>query len=980
MSNMLKMTSDLQISLKHRLQIKKATDRHSNQFVKRYIKPTIDAYLQEALPSMPHLFSREIGPFAHQDMERLGIYDEQGNLRSDYALFSNPLDLADYDESKKVPGRQSGYTPPSERVKNAGWCVFTFEYDGSTGADLEMQLDWFKGKANKCPFGKVHKELSKYPDYRGYCTVFSGNKSLHIHLVFDTKHLDQTLAASKNSKAKAVWEGDLPQEIFTLVYRDVWYKLAAIICDRLNTNVTFDQRMTSYVQKRRLPWGHRMLTKPSSLHGFHKGDTIEQTVIQEHILTRAPAKAGEEPLFAATNLDQIQQVTRQATRSTSTVMVTASEEQRVLDLLKKYLGANGWGDYPMPVKLYHDGISHYLHFKNNAKDVHPSSFIRGDFRRVLLAGKGAQKAPLFLPNGLTLDETLQRIDPQSTLVSFAPKPKARLGDNFPMSQGFSNTVNSVASAREFLSLKAKSIAERGGVTLLQAPEGIGKSYALMNVCLEIRWDRDAERWRNATRQGQKFEATTGFIVLACKSYQQVYEKAVEFGSIPNAPQRVVILKSVTKLYKQALRSFDGASAITRQEAGQNGHRSLIHAIKADQPDVYDKMCKLRDDIWRNEAGMVQFDRCATVVMVHDVIKTWSHSLYSKAFLNPAFPDDFNADDISQCAKEMSVSRVIFDEVDVRDLVDVVSEDHQRFVDRVHKACTGSWSEVSLKDRVSAYQKIANTFKYVPVSYDRCDAILRLDLTPKDKVRLQSANFPFGHGTEEANIYNDIDNQVHFVAPLRWYVSIGCPVTILTTEDLPRLVVEGMNHNQSGRFTNEQIKIINFCNAPHMTQETVPLVFEESARMPRKSDPSKPSVRNLATLLFENDLCDFIISNGLSGLPPELSCKVGSHKSTRGRNDLQRRTIVSILTFPGLTEFTELCAIGARFGISEPVTVYYRDMLYQNLGRNLGSRGHDMQDADVHSVIMKQSLFKCLNGFESEQDKMGFERYQLRLVG
>lgn len=980
MSSNLKKASDLQISPKHQKQIQKAQERQLNEFVNQYIKPTIDAYLEDCLPSLPHLFTREFGAYAHQDMHHHSIYDEDHELLSDYSLFSNPLDLADYNESDRKKGHHSGYTPPSQRIKNAGWCVFTFEHDGSNAADLEMQLDWFKGKRNKCQFSKVHKELLKYPDYRGYCAVFSGNKSVHIHLLFDTKHLDRSLHVGKNSKAKAVWDGDLPPEVFSLVYRDVWQCLTTIICDTLNTDVVFDQSLGSYIQKRRLPWGHRKLTQPSALHGFGAGDLVEQTVIQEQILGRASVKADHTPLFTIPDLDQIQQVTRRATRAASTNIVEAVEEQEVLDLFVDYLKANGWSTYPMPVKLYHDGVSHFLHFQNDAQDVHPSSFIRGDFRRVYLAGKGAPTSSIFLPNGLTLDETLQLIAPPSTFVTTAPKTKPRLCDNFPMSRTFNNNVTSLAGAREFLNQKAKQIAEWDGVTLLQAPEGIGKSYALMNVCQEIRWDHDAETWQHAMRHGENFKLSQGFIVFACKSYQQAHEKATEFSSVPNAPQRVVVLKSVTKLYKEALEMVEAASAITRQDAGQKGHPSLLHAIKSEQPDVYDKMCTLRDALWRNDEGKIRFDDRATVVMVHDVIKSWSHSLYSKAFLNPSFPDDMNDDAIALCAKQMSVSRVIFDELDVRDLVDVVSRDHHDFAESVRSACKQSWSEASLKQRVKAYCKIANQVQIVPFGYDRCDAILRLDLTTKDRVLLRSADYPFGQGPSDKNIYSEIDNKEYYVTPLRWYHSIGCPVTILTTEDLPRLIASGINQNLKTGASKKRIKTINFCNAPHMSQETVPMYFNETARMPRYNDSSTPSVVDLATMLLGDDHCDYVISNGLSRLPQEFFCKVGSHKSVRGRNDLQGCKIVSILTYPGLDEFAEICAVGARFGIIDPVTIYYRDMLYQNLGRNLGSRGHDLQSEDVHSVIMKPSLYKCLNGFKLPGDQLGFERYQLRLAG
>jgi hypothetical protein len=61
-----------------------------------------------------------------------------------------------------------------------------------------MQLDSFSGKPDACRFAAVHKALSTYADYRGYASIFSGHKSVHIDIVFDIRHLSKELFDSND--------------------------------------------------------------------------------------------------------------------------------------------------------------------------------------------------------------------------------------------------------------------------------------------------------------------------------------------------------------------------------------------------------------------------------------------------------------------------------------------------------------------------------------------------------------------------------------------------------------------------------------------------------------------------------------------------------------------------------------------------------------------------------------------------------------
>jgi len=43
-------------------------------------------------------------------------------------------------------------------------------------------------------FAEVDRGLARFKEYRGYTIVFTGNRSLHFHLIFSTKHLDKMIA------------------------------------------------------------------------------------------------------------------------------------------------------------------------------------------------------------------------------------------------------------------------------------------------------------------------------------------------------------------------------------------------------------------------------------------------------------------------------------------------------------------------------------------------------------------------------------------------------------------------------------------------------------------------------------------------------------------------------------------------------------------------------------------------------------------
>ncbi len=984
----MKKIQDLNISDKHKQQLTRARKRGSNELFSQFILPTLKA--EDDDMAVPHLFKRSSGSFMYFDLEEMidECTSEPGGIdwpavQKKAALFTNPLQLGQFDEAKRIPGENSGGTPPSERITNAGWWAYTFEYDGSSREELEMQLDWFRGKPETCPFSEVHRALSKYADYRGYSAVFSGNKSLHVHLLFDTRHLSRDLSINANATVRGLWTGDVPDEHLNKLHRAVWPEIAAIINEHLRTDVHFDDGLRSYVQKRRCPWGIRTLEKPSTLHGWDAGDQVEQVVLQERISGRTLAPKNALALATFEKSQDANVHHRENQRRPSPRSVTDEASAVLVPLFQSYLRSEGWGEFPKPVNLSFDGTHNIAFFKNDASDVHPSTLIQGDHRKLRCAGKGSPGEDLFLPNEMTLDETLDLLNPTTSSALNEPTQTKKRSLATPLSR-FREQATDKASSRTLAGRILRSAASWNGLVLVQAPEGIGKTYSLMDSASELRWDEDSGRLQNAERVSREPNLSRGFTVISCRSYEQLAEKHDELLTVPNAPSSAVILKSVGQLYIEAIGSNRKAKMLTREEAGRKGYSSLIEAIKYEQPEVFSRMEELRDRLWCSDGSAPVFDPDGFVLMVHDLLKVWPHAFYTRAFLHPEFPSDLDPAKIERCASEMWAHRVIFDEVGWADLVSVERSWRVDLAHQIRKRCKSSgseWDDAPLHERVSAYHDGLTQQGRRPneLSFDDCDGIIRTKFQDRHRVKVDTQTYPFGKGTTDNNIYARADGNPFYCKPRRWPQALDCPVIVLTTEDFPRLVLKGIRAQAD---TDIRITIINLTDTPNLFQDMVPIVFDERTRMNRRTDQSGNHLQAVQDLAEEalNEGFDYVISNGLSNLDQNWPGRVMSHTAARGRNDLRGKSIATLVTYPSVDEYEIYCVLGAAFGIPAPVGTAYRDMVFQDLGRNLGFRFTPGQPPDAHVVFIKASLFRDLNRFSGHQiPGTGFERYRFQLV-
>lgn len=100
-----------------------------------------------------------------------------------FSFFSNPRLIAPAD------------APAIDRLTNAGFLVVTHEFDPKDAVTFEQQVRLIKGEHGTEPIiSGLHKALRRScGEYRAMCVIYSGRASFHIHMLFDTEHLQNAL-------------------------------------------------------------------------------------------------------------------------------------------------------------------------------------------------------------------------------------------------------------------------------------------------------------------------------------------------------------------------------------------------------------------------------------------------------------------------------------------------------------------------------------------------------------------------------------------------------------------------------------------------------------------------------------------------------------------------------------------------------------------------------------------------------------------
>ncbi len=322
------------------------------------------------------------------------------NQHFPYTYFTNPLVLPlGYD----APNFEVKNAPvPKDRLTNGGFIVLTSELDCERIEEFEQNLNWFAGKDGdfaSAPFAALDKELGRHQDYRGYCAVYSGRRSIHTHFVYDTKHLI-------NAPWDADWQSRLDGRSQTAAVMKKAYQLAWDHVDQCMAHILKplakpDEKLRTATQWRRAPFGINTLKKDCVFLGLSKGERVPQLVIHENVRERKPKGSTEwliDPHLSATV------ASRSRSKSGVEDQVAAfAASGRALEIIRDACETEWDAPFPRAEKLGTEAGEITIRFANHADDKNPSTFVKGEFRKLVVC-----KARMILTAIFTCLETSQR--------------------------------------------------------------------------------------------------------------------------------------------------------------------------------------------------------------------------------------------------------------------------------------------------------------------------------------------------------------------------------------------------------------------------------------------------------------------------------------------------------------------------------------------------------------------------------------------
>ncbi|MEQ8862811.1 MAG: hypothetical protein RIC54_05315 [Thalassobaculum sp.] len=871
-----------------------------------------------------------------------------------YSRFTNPLRIPAFGPGYDDDRHASSWELPSDRLTNAGWWVFTFEVDAASVSELEEQVGWTQGSRGKAPLDSLHQHLTAYVDYRGIMAVFSGNKSVHLHIVVSTKHFVSD-PRSLTSRLRQQWIQAVPNSQLRPIYQAAWDALHDIIRSELGTSLAFDEGLRSPTQLRRLPWGTRYLEKPS-LIGQLEGAEVRQTVLYEKILISAPK--------GSTRLLTDPTISVGFGSQRASIAYTWSPEvagnQLMLADIRDFLRQHGWGIYPEPVSLELEHGTAVLRFKNHVADARPSTVVTGPYCNIAYNGNRPSGLPKCLPGGLTLDQVLQTVRPNTIPEPAATVGSPPTGDYFARRFWMAGTSASIA---------ADQVAKRSVIyanwtkrSVIHSVEGAGKSTGFMRM-LPIRrhdeWCEKMARWAAFADDEEPLRTLNGFMVFACRSYDQALQKAKEFNQIHRGegnPYRSVVLKSSSQLYKEAC-AICSEPERSISDIARLGHQSYREGIEVEQPSVYSMMLGMVDDQWKDASGaMLPFDYVKTVIFTSQaVVMNWGAE-QANAFLLPAHGIDSDYG--------LVFSHVVFDEATVDDFV---AFDHASDVEfaRGYAQHLNSVDEPSLRDKLDAYEKAcrdSNGNTEHP-DFEQTMRIHNEGYARRHTVTVDPSVAPFGSASD-VDMYASCEGLEYYVKPKSWPRRLGGRITVLTTEALVGEVIQKLHDKptKGGSF-----RVWSMHQAPGFPVTDVPVIIDERA--------SKQKIEGLCSEFLTKSQNAVVISNNLKNTnDPVIRYGVNafSHQSARGSNDLIKNDILTVLTYLSTDLYSKLCVVASRFRVEDIVTKYYRDTLFQDLGRNRGMRYRDI--SGEHTVAVSPRLYAQL-GFQAFTENQRYRWYR-----
>jgi hypothetical protein len=751
---------------------------------------------------------------------------------------------------------------PTMRVSNGGFLIVTIEFDCSSREEFEQNLAWTRGKNDdfrQSAFAQVDTKLREFNDYRGYTIVFSGNRSLHFHFVFSTRHLSKCpwdahagLRRGEDQSGHAA--------LMANAHYQYWDRVSEVFSEKLGGNLQPDRKLRSLTQWRRTPWAIRTLEKPSDILDLPVGSRVPQIVIHENIRTRASKTAGS---FCVPADFSVAHPIRRTTKSPAIPWKAEADRSAMLEELR-FSCESEWGPdpHPIPMEIGRQKDEWIFKFRNHAEDRKPSTFVLGNYRKLHLNGKHTFTKEFYLPDHMTAQETgnhlalrfgqkpLPEIISASTELGSIQETAAppvsgweaycarkreplqvELGRR--LSRGFREPIS--GDCRELKEIYRRKLDETLTrardcplPTLIKSVEGIGKTSALQAIVAGEALQHAMDAQRNK-EQGFRHES---FGAFAFRSRDQAEKKAKEFceAGVPT----VVVLPFWEHL-RIACREL-GLAEITREEFDDLTLSSILEEI---DPQVYAHLEMQRKNLW-SEA---RFDGGSTLLtMTHRNAELWPTNNNYRPWHHPEFDPAGDPEEHKKLARGIRLLEVVFDDPEADEFVNILPEARYEFLDKRQKQFSG-WRNLKLTDRRKVYSGLHKEAKSLGIStFEDFDDLMRLELTSLKPYHVDYEQFKYGQDNPHATasgIYRPKHGHGYYVGLKPWLSQMGDTApTFLTTEEVVAQTIK--------KAYGQRLLSLELDNLTGLFPIKVPVFIERRA----KSDRVQAEELNVSALAQE----------------------------------------------------------------------------------------------------------------------------------
>jgi hypothetical protein len=661
--------------------------------------------------------------------------------------FTNPLALP---PAPTIVEGGKMWVSPKDRVIWGRSQVMTFEFDQPDLDFFRTQLAWCRsgtGKLLDSQMGHLYRACSQWIDFEGITVCYSGNKSFHIHIVFDTGHA-RSLGIEQNIRHGLNLH---------------WHKLLETVMQNLQPGVNPDDSMWQPEKFRRIPNGVRELEKQNIL-GIPAGNFVPQATIWEKFRDRTSKTA--QTVFFDPMLFVKPAVAPTSRTSSSLTFLPSGPE---LDYCRTKM-REMFNEQCFPA--FHDFVEHEgtirAHFANHIGDRKPSSYMDADYRTVNICGSNAL--------GLSPSTAPRMPKPLGEMMASwcdeFQHPNAR--ERIPVESDFAMAVKDDASARTEMAKLLTRVIKNEKLALICAPEGISKTTGLFeNHCRIAHWLKAQD---------------DGAIMYAFADYRGAYDKVREFNERQSdGAYRAIVLESFEQTYGKACEKLHIKQMGLKQLA-ESGHSSLLVAIEAMQPAVIETFQAWHTDLWA-EVG----DAIPVFFTVHAVAHNWPLSAPSRLMWAPSYWKlRGQPDHAKTCRDETRLSLLVHDEIRAEDIVAAFPAWKVDWVQAMVAHNAAAWRKGSAA--VTRQSAFSDFLRQVPpekaISYEEVQDIMRFDGHEWDKVTTRDSG---EYGGLKGNYANAIGNDWRIIER-HWPVEAANRSIVLTTETVPMHLARRSAHD------------------------------------------------------------------------------------------------------------------------------------------------------------------------------------------